>query len=370
MTNKMMYVASKLDRSNNHKKYLKHFYDVTLCKTGLFCPKTDKLFSSKKFIDDNIVNDNASLKYIETSKLKITKKYIDLYGHITDSNNNAMCNLPIGRYVFKNLRMCVGFPVTLMNSCSLVIGGNIIDKIDKNMFDVLCHLYDINDRTIIPLFFCNKNKYLYNTSHQQIRIEFNMSKDYEIDDVNNLVVEIDVYEIDFNNETLYNRNQFFITQNSAQYDVIKIHVSEIEYPKNTEDLFMNTKLLLCDGVYDFYKLSCVKLCTHIILEFSNSVKIDNINLLFYVNINHTNKFFIYSIQIGHMYYIADNKIIIPLTKSFNYEDISKYFINFHCSRCHYLCIESSKDYQLINIYSIDINILRHDSGYSCVVFSP
>jgi hypothetical protein len=132
ITNKMVYVASKYYRGNNHKKFLKHFFDIGLYKELTHGSYTN-FFENKNFLNDCVINDNISTKYIKIFELKPLK--FNPYG-LNNRDNIIVYELPIGQFVFKNLRFirsCDNFHSFLPNSCSLIIGGCVIEN--KN----LCH---------------------------------------------------------------------------------------------------------------------------------------------------------------------------------------------------------------------------------------
>ena len=113
-----------------------------------------------------------------------------------------------------------------------MIGGNIIDEINKTMFDVLRHLYNIDDKLIIPFWFNKKNKYLPNPEYQQIMIEFDMSKEWETHNINKFAMEIDIY-LKANVPEII-QEYIMITTNTAHMNVCS---NEIKCEGNTVDLF-------------------------------------------------------------------------------------------------------------------------------------
>ena len=372
ITNKMIYVASKYYRGNNHKNFLKHFFDIGLYKELTRGTYTN-FFENKNFLDNCVINDNISSKYIKTFELKPLK--FNLRG-FNNRDNIIVYELPIGQFVFKNLRFirsCDNFHSSLLNRCHLIIGGSPIDNIDFNFFDVLHHLYNIDDISIIPFYFCQKNKFLPSLKYHEIQIVFVMSSDFNKYNIDSFILEIDAHEIElFNNETF--NIDFIITQHNTQCDVVKLcNIPDINSARRFID-YSKTDIILCDSGVDFYKLSDYRFCTHLILHFSDCIDVDVdqfediVLVLLGVKIVCLSLSFI--INIGYMYNESwcKNKLIIPLTKSLKCEHISQYTVNLSRQNDCYLCIKSNLKYKLINIFAINANILRICGGMGTTQF--
>jgi hypothetical protein len=184
MTNKMMYIESNSKRSGYHKKYLKHFYNLNKYKQ-FYHNGYNPHFLDKHSTEINITYDNINLNYSETIELH----------NFEDLGNKIVFNLPhTENSFFKNLRFADESIYSKIKSCTLIIGGQPIDKIDANMFDCMRHLYNIDNDAIIPFHFCKKNKYLLTARYHEIKIHMLASDEYN-KLIDNIILKIDIFNI-------------------------------------------------------------------------------------------------------------------------------------------------------------------------------
>jgi hypothetical protein len=189
--------------------------------------------------------------------------------------------------IYKNLK-CTN--INCIESIKLTIGGCRVDKIYTNIIDVLQHLYQIDDKTIIPFDFCKNNNFIKQPSYQEVGIIVEMKNGYSVNDFN---MTIDIHELN-------NLDKEFYINNNNHLSIISVTDNKNfqtfeKYAQITLPFHLPTSYLILD---------------------CNKIKIKLLNIYF----NDIDSGI--TLEDTYMY---NEKYILPFTPSLN--KINKYSIN-------------------------------------------
>lgn len=183
-----------------------------------------------------------------------------------------------------------------VKSCSLHIGGRIIDTI-YNEFDVWRHIYNIDDKSIVPFHFCKKEEFLSILEKDEIRIEVELYEHI------NFELTIDLYEWE-NSKIEYQKNGKYLYSDAHEYHMMLIETDNVE--KKIDTLNFEEKIFFNHVV------------THIILKFPQ-YEIENV--IFDLDGE--------LLKVPNEYLEKYNDCyIIPLTESMDPDILKYYGINF------------------------------------------
>lgn len=236
-----------------------------------------------EYFMNNFTDKNEKLSYHKTIK-------IEANGSI---GPNKSCSFPFpklecDKFVYKNLRFTSNNYDNIINKCTLECNGSNIDTIYGRVFKTLRHIYNIENDTFIPFYFCTGNEYLPKNDSCKVYIRFEPFTNI----VNDFSLSVDIYEIIDDN----------FEQNS--YDKI------VSFCQHTGCETMKTN--------PTFRLDFNHVINHIIVSVPNGNP-KNISLLF------DNDVVCFPTEEIDFY---DNHYIIPFTPSLNKENINNYGINY------------------------------------------
>lgn len=264
-----------------------HNYENVTCEYFDNIKLLKQFYEHQNELDTDLENEqrrklNQELKYVKTLSFNYDANgWRKFYVRLPATNPN--------KSVYKNLR-CVSKQKSVddvFNSYELIIGGSRIDKLNGE-YDVWRNIYGIDDKSVVPFHFCNKEEYLTILKYYEIAIAI------EVNEAINFDIMIDVYEWQNN-----------INQNSQEYSIMKV---QYDYGNIVNNILK-------------HKLNFSNICTHIVIK-SIGNEIEDVSFNFnddkILNVpnNYITKY--------------NNCYIIPLTKSLDLDISRKYCINFSC----------------------------------------
>lgn len=284
------------------------------------------------------VYDSLKLKYVRTDELTFngTVDYGRKFNtHLPRHSDNS------SNYVYKNLRFVSKSGVNLskfIKYCFLEIGGRRIDQIYEQTFNTLRHIYNINDKNIIPFYFNADRNCLPIVKYHDYTIHFEaVTEEIPDFDPRDFKISVDIYEAEnlhknFNDYTIDNRLEYsnMVTQYSGT-EIIKNKHNKIQF-----DFMTRVSHIIVNSLDD--KIEKLRL-------YLNGIEIE--------------------IELDKIEKIDDN-YIIPLTKSLSIADLHRYCIDFSTIDVMQLMIvlKDEKEFKEcpVNIYAVSQQIMQICNG--------
>ena len=283
--------------------------------------------------------DNGINQLITSNKEKHTLSLLDnnstfIKKHIftiKKKNNNNIVSIFID---LQHKEVATNFQINnlhLIESISLIIGFQPIDKIYTNIFDTLRKIYNMNANEIpMYMFKLGLSHFIYHG----ICINIKYKNDIDLNDV---ILSADIYsnlEIIIKYDKIIHLIQYLHFNNNKSLNYIN-NIYQRKYSLNFNHpvycIILNTK---CDG--------------EVYLELSNK-KIKLLNLQDEPNIK-----------------------VLPLTKLYDEDDILNNSINFSkVDKCN-ICLESDNQNDLdneIEIFALSLNIIRNTNGMAGLAYA-
>jgi hypothetical protein len=348
--------------------------DILLIIKQLLWSKQDKWIKSCNFIKQQNNYNSLKLKYYSTFLIDTIQPKCDNTYKIT------LPKFDPAKYVFKNLRFKNMKCDSFIDIIKITIGGNCIDEIDGNLFNVLRYIYGIEDQFIIPLHICAYNYLCSFNADINIYIK-TVQKNSIIDRTSDIYIDIicDIYEKFDQGEyliSLLKSNKHYSTKRQKFISLYeKFNSTACEHnEKNMIAILRKKKAITCnyaiiqsqfseknkiESQEVSYKLKLKKICTHIILNtYDNEIEKLSISLDYYV----LDKNLVSKIPINN-FEIYDKHYIIPLVDSCDFIDMKSNGINFSRIATKIInikfknSIDSNKSNN-ISIYGLNLQNLR------------
>lgn len=246
-----------------------------------------KHFVSKEFEKVNNGYNKQKYTYKETTKLD------NYYGtNRFRFKFNNYCNY----LAYSNLRCDFLHEI---ESVALEIGRNIIDEINYKMFDAIRHIFDVKDKSIVPIPLLLYIKFLIFPIYYETCIIIHLKKNSKCE-LKDIILNADIFELDPANYFVNSDNIFECMipqiQNSDTYDIKhKInkyelnfnHMSQyliIKYEQHDINPIINIKLIL-NGM--MYEPKFIKYRSYYIINFVPNIKFksNKLNEIFNNSIN-------------------------------------------------------------------------------------
>ena len=194
---------------------------------SIFSTSTNTLLKDKylttpnKFTDESFIKNNKKYESIK-SQLQFKETWTILpNGGKPNYGRRFSYNLPNfpqngnQRHVYKNLRFSSDKFNNIIDNCELNSGGSRIDKIYTNLYNVLRHVYNINNDTVLPFYFCSGENFLPCSENSQYSIIMEaLTKDQVANldvSLDDLELYVDVYYYEVNKNELPTNLEWSIT---------------------------------------------------------------------------------------------------------------------------------------------------------------